>query len=301
MDAVTSGFWELTRLFEQHRQRMLGLAYRMLGNMTDAEDVVQEAYLRVRRAAQLPASPRAYLATIVTRLCLNHLSGARASRELYPGAWLPEPVPTEGAGGISSIESETLSLAFLTLLQTLQPLERAVFLLREVFEYEYEEIAVIVRKSPVNCRQIFRRSRQHLRAGSPRFIASPEQHAELNLRFHQAVASGDLSGLIQLLAEDVTLWSDGGGKRAATLEAVHGADRVSRLVVGAARKFTPDGFTLFLELNGRPAAVTYHGGEPFCAICLDCAPGAIRSVYVVTNPEKLRRLPPLHEGEWAAS
>src|SRR5918998_406453 len=198
--------------FERHRPLLFSIAYRMLGSVADAEDVVQEAYLRWQQAPEAEVlSPRSYLSAVVTRLSIDRLRSARVQREEYVGPWLPEPLVSEGTEDVAdSIElDESLSMAFLVLLESLNPVERAVFLLREVFNYDYEEISSIVRKSEANCRQIARRARQSVAAHRPRFERSPEQEERLTQRFVETCMSGDMEGLLELLSEDVTLWSDG--------------------------------------------------------------------------------------------
>ena len=216
-----------TEDFERHRSLLFSIAYRMLGSVTDAEDIVQETYLRWQEMPDtVVRSLKSYLSAVVTRLSIDRLRSARAHREEYVGPWLPEPLVLnrveEGADLIQLDES--LSMAFLVLLESLNPVERAVFLLREVFDYEYEEISRIVGKSEANCRQITRRARQSVAARRPRFESSPEQEERLTQRFVDTCMSGDMEGLLELLSEDVTLWSDGGGKVAAASYPIHGPE-----------------------------------------------------------------------------
>jgi len=196
-------------VFDRHRPLLFSIAYRMVGSVIDAEDVVQEAYLRWRRSPQEEEirSPKSYLSAVVTRLCIDQLRSARARREEYVGPWLPEPLPTDAA-----VLDESLSMAFLVLLESLNPTERAIFLLREVFDYDYREISHLVDKSEENCRQIARRARQSVAARRPRFESTPEQEERLMGRFLEACFDGDMDGLLALLSEDVTLWSDGEGE-----------------------------------------------------------------------------------------
>jgi RNA polymerase sigma-70 factor (ECF subfamily) len=263
----------------------------MLGSVVDAEDMVQEAFLRWRQASdQEIASPRAYLATVITRLCINHLNSARAKREEYVGAWLPEPLITsQGHDTVTeSRMAESLSMAFLILLESLSPVERAVLLLRDVFDYDYAEIAGMLGKSEANCRQILRRARQRLTNRRTRFDTSPEQQERLMQKFTRAAAAGDMEGLLALLADDITCWSDGGGKAAATMRPVCGRERVARLIVGALRKFAPpDRVTRLLEVNGQPGIINYVNQRPQSVVILDTTGAQVQTIYVITNPEKL--------------
>ena len=221
--------------FEEYRSLLFAMAYRMLGSAMEAEDIVQEAYLRYR--ATPPASIRtlkSFLTTIVHHLCIDHLRSAQAQRENYVGPWLPEPIITGfGAAPISPLhqitDRESISMAFLVLLESLSPLERAVFLLREVFDYQYVEIAQITERDEAACRQLYSRAKKHLREHRPRFPASPEAHAKMVGRFMDACSAGDIDGLTSLLAEDVTAWMDSGGKVAAgARQRVQGRDKVAR-------------------------------------------------------------------------
>src|SRR3989442_6937649 len=218
-----------SEVFTGLRPLLFSIAYRMVGSAMDAEDLVQDAYLRWHGAPDVDVrSPKAYLATIVTRLAINHLHSARVQRESYVGPWLPEPLMTEHVPDASGhVElSESLSMAFLVLLERLSPVERPVFLLSKVFAFDYAEIARIVDKSEANCRQLLARAKKHLGGPRPRFEVAPE-HAERMLeRFSRAASTGDMDGLLALLAEDITLWSDGGGKVVAALKPIQGADQV---------------------------------------------------------------------------
>ncbi len=285
-------------LFQAHRPLLFSMAYRMLGSAAEAEDVLQVAYLRFE-PVRLEAieSPRAYLATIVTRLCLNELTSARARRENYVGPWLPEPVLTASLPGPEDQAAtyDSISLAFLALLERLTPAERAVFLLREVFDYKYEEIAVVVEKSPAACRKLFGRAEVFVRANRPRFSASPEAHRRLLEAFMRAAGQGDLAGLTQLLAEDVVFWADGGGKvRGAALQPVRGRDAVAQFVLGVTAKFLPPGARFaVVDVNGRPTLLIRHPyGSPAFVISLDVAGAEVSAVWVVANPEKLKALSP---------
>jgi RNA polymerase sigma-70 factor (ECF subfamily) len=283
-------------LFDRHRPLLFSIAYRMLGSVMDAEDVVQEAFLRWQRAPRAEVrSPKAYLSAVVTRLCIDQLRTARTRREEYVGPWLPEPLPTEPD---TSAIDESLSMAFLVLLESLNPTERAVFLLREVFDYDYEEISRLVGKSEANCRQIARRARDSVAARRPRFECSPEQEERLMGSFLEASLGGDMEGLVSVLSEDVTLWSDGGGKTRAALNPIHGADRVSRFLFGILRQAPPGLVIRRARVNGRPGIIGYFAdGRPQSVTTLEVADGRIRAIRIVVNPEKLRAVPPLPDEE----
>ncbi len=284
-----------TEDFERHRSLLYSITYRMLGSVTDAEDIVQEAYLRWQEAPETEVrSPKSYLSAVVTRLSIDRLRSARARREEYVGPWLPEPLVSEraeDAGGTTELD-ESLSMAFLVLFESLNPVERAVFLLREVFDYDYEEISRIVGKSEDNCRQIAHRARQSVAARRPRFERSPEQEERLTERFVEACVSGDMEGLIGLLSEDVTLWSDGGGKVAAAPYPIHGPERVARFLLGVLRTVPPGFSARPVRVNGGPGVVGYVDGHPTGVVALDVADERLRSVHIVVNPDKQRAIPP---------
>lgn len=280
--------------FEEHRPLMFGIAYRMLGSAMEAEDVVQDAWLRWRTAERATIdSPKAYLTTIVTRLCLDQLKSARVQRETYIGPWLPEPVATGAnaaplAAPTAELGSyESISMAFLVILESLSPVERAVFLLREVFEYDYAEIARIVKHEEAACRQSFSRARKHIAARRPRYAPSPQDHRKVVDRFLAAVEAGDVGGLVEVMAEDVVWWSDGGGKVSAARHPIHGRDHVLRLLVGLAR-LRPSGTThKLVEVNGRSALVIYVDGAIYAVFNFDTDGERIRAVHAVVNPDKL--------------
>jgi RNA polymerase sigma-70 factor, ECF subfamily len=283
--------------FETYRGYLFAIAYRMLGSAMDAEDMVQEAYLRYQ-AAQPEAihSLKAYLTTIITRLCMDQLDLARRRRELYVGPWLPEPILTtetvEEADPEKRVEAEeSISLAFLVLLEQLQPFERAVFLLREVFEYEFAEIAAMLDKSEAACRRSFSRAKLHLQAHRPRFPASPQAHQQLLNGYLQAVQGGDMAPLMNLLSENVTLWTDAGGKlKQAALRPIHGRDAVARFSLGTRRFWPEDTRVEIEEVNGKAALVVRNGEETFSVITIDVENGQIQTIRVMANPEKLMRI-----------
>lgn len=283
--------------FEPFRHRLLGLAYRILGSVADAEDAVQETYVRWHAAARDSVSDsRAFLMTTTTRICLGMLTSARARREEYVGPWLPEPLPTgaEFDGAETPILDESLSMAFLVLLESLSPVERAVFLLREVFDYDYPEVARVVGKSEANCRQISHRAREAVAARRPRFEASREQEEDLTRRFVEVCTGGDMEGLLGLLSEDITLWSDGGGRARAALNPIQGSDRVSRFLFGILGKVPPGFTTRIVRINGGPGVVGYVNGQPMSVVTLDAADGEIHNIRIVVNPEKLGAIPSLN-------
>ncbi len=283
--------------FRRHRPLLLSIAYRMLGTWADAEDMVQDTFVRWQRAAEQEiASPRAFLVTITSRLCINHLESARVRREEYVGQWLPEPFVSAPGGDPDAIVhvDESVSMAFLVLLERLTPPERAVFLLREVFDYPYEEIATVVGQSATTCRQILTRARRHVSEARRCAPVSPQHRVALVERFVEASAGGDLRRLVALLAEDVVLYADGGGKAAAIPRPVRGAERVSRLLANAVRKFIPEDVERrVLEVNGAPAIVTFRHGAPLSVVSLDVDGDRITAIYIVSNPDKLHRLPRL--------
>jgi RNA polymerase sigma-70 factor (TIGR02957 family) len=286
--------------FEELRPRAFAIAYRMLGSVSEAEDVVQEAYLRLHRAEQKGErieSPRAYLSTVVTRLAIDGLRSARARRETYVGEWLPEPLladPDPEADPARHAEvADTLSLAFLVLLETLSPEQRAVFLLREVFDYPYDRIAEIVGKSEANVRQLAVRARRHVEEGRTRFDASREQREQLADRFFAAAQEGDLPALEELLAEDVELHGDGGGKVPALARALFGRSRVARTL----RNWMRTGARMVnvemrrVDVNSQPGALLLDGeGRVFGVMALDIADGQIQGIRSIVNPDKLGHL-----------
>jgi RNA polymerase sigma-70 factor (ECF subfamily) len=283
-------------VFTSVRPLLFSIAYRMLGSVADAEDLVQETYLRWQGASDVEVrSPRAYLTTIVTRLAINHLRSARVQRETYVGPWLPEPLMTEPTSDPSgAVElAESLSMAFLVLLERLSPIERAVFLLREVFDFEYSEIGRVVDKTESNCRQLFARARKQIGGSRQRFKAAPRQADRLLQEFTKASQAGDMEGLIGLLAKDITLWADGGGKApGAALKPVHGATPVARFVVGVMQRFVPEGTVVRrAEINGQPGFIAYVSGHPLAALVFDIHGNRIRTIYAIGNPDKLHALP----------
>jgi RNA polymerase sigma-70 factor, ECF subfamily len=284
-------------MFQRHRAVLFSIAYRMLGSVADAEDMLQETFIRWQQCSDVEVkSPQAFLVTVISRLCINHLQSARVRREQYVGQWLPEPLLTgaEGSSDAQSAVDESLSMAFLLLLERLTPTERAVFVLRDVFDYDYCDIARIVGHNVPNCRQVLRRARQHIAADRPRFDSSPQQREALLREFLRATADGDLEELIALLAEDAVLHSDGGGQAPALPKQIHGADKVARGLIGARKKFVPPHLVnRITEINGELGVVSYLAEHPYSVVSLDLSAGRVRHIYIVSNPEKLARLPPL--------
>jgi RNA polymerase sigma-70 factor (ECF subfamily) len=279
--------------FEQHRPWLLSIAYRMLGTVVEAEDVVQEAYLRYQAANRDNIrEPRAFLTTVTTRLCLDVLKSARAQRETYYGPWLPEPFLTEEDSPASQVgKLESLSVAFLLLLEQLSPTERAVFLLREVFDYNYAEVADIVGKDEATCRQLLHRARQHLHSNRPRFTASPDAQRHLLEQFLLVTQAGDLNGLTALLRDDIEIWSDGGGKVTAAPRPVQGRDKVAKVFLGIARTAPPGLQVEIAHVNGGPAALFWLAdGQPYAVISLDIEGEQIARIHILVNPDKLTRL-----------
>jgi RNA polymerase sigma-70 factor (ECF subfamily) len=278
--------------FEEQRGYLFSIAYRLLGSVSDAEDVLQEAFLRWDRAQHEEVrSVRAYLATVVVRLCMDQLRSARARREVYVGPWLPEPLVTTGRADLtdSLMLRESLSFAFLLMLEKLSPVERAVFVLREVFDYDYTEIATIVARSEANCRQAFHRGRQRLAAEESRFEPTREHMEQLTEQFLRAATGGDVQGLVTLLAEDVVSIGDSGGKGPAGLRPVRSRDHVLRGLLGNLQKWPPDRAWVE-EVNGQPAIVATRDGQPYGVLLLEVRDNQIHRVYSVVNPDKLRSI-----------
>jgi RNA polymerase sigma-70 factor (TIGR02957 family) len=290
---------------EELRRPAFAIAYRMLGSVSEAEDVVQEGLLRLHRAREAGErieSPRAFLSTVVTRLGIDTLRSARMRRESYVGEWLPEPLLTseEDDPARHAEVADSLSLAFLVLLESLSPEQRAAFLLREVFDYPYDEIARIVGKSEANARQLTARARSHVEERRPRFEASRRQRDELADRFFAAAEEGDLEGLEALLAEDVVLHGDGGGKAPAIARPLFGRRRVARALTGWTKLSRRFGVTLRrVEVNGQPGAMLLDPeGKLVGVMALDVAEGRIQGLNSVVNPDKLLHLGPVGNA-WA--
>ena len=289
------------RLLDELRPVAFAIAYRMLGSVSEAEDVVQEALLRVHQALQAGvqiASPRAYVATVTTRLAINKLRSARARRERYVGEWLPEPIITGGEDdpALHAETADSLSLAMLVLLESLSPEQRAVLLLHDVFDYGYPEITAIVGKSEDNVRQLATRARRHLKQRRPRFQTTREQRDELALRFFAAAEQGDLAGLEAMLTHDVELTADGGGKVPAIARPLRGRSRVARTLINGLRLLirVPGASLRPVEVNGGPGALFLDAQQRLIGVlALDIAGGRITSISAIINPDKLAHLGPV--------
>ena len=281
----------MTEAFEAVRGRLFAVAYRLLGSATEAEDVLQNAYERWAAAASGVRDPEAFLVRVVTRLCLNELGAARRRREVYVGPWLPEPVLTAAGatGPMDTVEQrESVSLAVLVLLQRLIPTERAVLVLRDVVGYSYAELAVLLELTEANCRQLYSRARAHLRSERARFRAAPNAHAELTRRLLNAVTSGDVTALEAMLTEDVTVWTDGGGRARAALRPVRGRAAVARFLLAITGR-AHDGLELrSAEVNGQAGLLALTDGQLTHVGLVTVTPDGVDRVYVIANPDKLR-------------
>ncbi|MGW7516347.1 RNA polymerase sigma factor SigJ [Streptomyces sp. NPDC054796] len=287
-------------LFEEHRAVLEGVAYRMLGRVADAEDVVQEAWLRWSAADRSAVrEPRAYLVRVTTRLAIDRLRQVQARRETYVGPWLPEPLPTDTSsfaartapeGASRAVLTESVSLAMLVVLESLTPLERAVFVLREAFGFPFAEIAAALDRGEPAVRQLATRARQHVEERRPRFEVDPAQQRDVTERFLAAATGGDLDGLLALLAPDVRLVSDAGGKAKAPVRIITSADKVGRFLAAIG----PEGgeyVSVFIEVNGGPALLLHQDGRPYAVFVLDVVDGMVHSVYLLANPDKIAHLP----------
>jgi RNA polymerase sigma-70 factor (ECF subfamily) len=301
METASRGV-RVAETYEDLRPLLFSIAYRMLGSVTEAEDIVQDAFVRYQRALHESGveieSPKAYLSAVTTRLSIDHLRSARARRETYVGEWLPEPLLTDEAapeGARYAEEADSLSMAFLVMLERLTPLERAVFLLHDVFDYGYGEVAAIVGKSEDNCRQVAVRARRHVEEEKPRFEASQQQRDELGARFFDAVGDGDMDGLIELLAADVVVVSDGGGRPGSWRHPIFGRENVVRLLLGLGNHVRELGVTVRrTHVNGQPGAVFLDSeGRVLYLVELDIADGVVQTVHAIIAPDKLRHLGPL--------
>lgn len=285
---------DLGDTYERLRPQLISIAYQMLGSLSEAEDVVQDAFVRAQRADDRRIdSPTAYMTTITTRLAIDQLRSARLTRQAYPGPWLPEPMPTEPEPdpGEHAALADTLSLALLTVLERLSPTERAVFLLHESFGYSYDEIGGIIGKSEVACRQLAARARRHVTARQSRFLVAPRQHQELTDRFIAACQDGRVDQLLDMLTADAVAYSDGGGKVHAALRPIYGRDKVARFLTAVAHR---GGIVAVRPIwaNGQPARLLLGGdGQTAGLVSLDIVDGLIQTIHIVLNPDKLRHLP----------
>lgn len=280
--------------FEEHRRYLTGLAYRMLGSMTEAEDAVQEAYIRWHGTERARVqSPRAFLATVVTRICLDQMKSARARRESYVGPWLPEPVleaETFGAETASDYAAD-LSVGLMLVLERLSPLERAAFLLHDVFDVDFEDVARLLERNQATCRQLAARGRAHVRESRPRFQVEPDKGSEILQEFMKAYRTGNVDGLANILTEDAVLYTDGGGKRRAALNPIMGRARILSLFAGVARKQAEPIVDMCpAAINGLPGCVATLANGDMLTIALEIASDRIGRVYVVRNPDKLKHV-----------
>lgn len=297
---------ENTAIFEQNRRTLEGIAYRMLGTLAEARDVVQETYLKWRgvEAGSLD-SPRAWLITVCSRIALNQLQSARRQRELYVGTWLPEPFPEE-AGDDPSVQAElddSVSVALLLALETLSPVERAAFLLHDVFDLSFDEIAPVIGKTSANCRQLATRARQRVRDNRPRFRTTPEEHRRLLEGFIGAVRQGNLEQLVALLADGVEAYSDGGGKATALPAVLHGAEAVARFLVAVFEGYRQQNVAIRMlpqRFNGSQGVLTFEDGRLATAFTIEVDAGRIQRLFAVRNPDKLNgftdKVHPINKG-----
>lgn len=277
--------------FLAERRLLFAVAYRMLGSAADAEDVVQEAFLRWAEYGNPVDRPRSFLTTTVVRLCLDQLGSARARRVEYVGPWLPEPVLVDDAGPAEAAElADSLTMAFLVLLEELAPAERAAFLLHDVFGYGYQEIAAMLRRREPAARQLVARARRRIGERRRRFDADPQQGEHLAGQFLAACSTGDLQALMSVLAGDVVVWTDGGGKARAARNPVYGAQKAARFLIGIAKDVPPGVGVSLARLNGQPGAVITESGRVTTAIVLDILDSRVTGVRIVVNPDKLRGL-----------
>jgi RNA polymerase sigma-70 factor (ECF subfamily) len=288
-------------VFAEHRRLLLAVAYRMLGSMTDAEDVVQDAWLRWSTVdASTVADPRAYLVTTVSRLAIGWLRKHKAQREVYPGTWLPEPVSTEPGAADRAELADSVDLALLVVLETLSPLERAVFVLREAFDLPFAEIAEVIGREEAATRQLAKRARDHVAAGRPRFEVDRQQRREVTERFLAAAVGGDLANLTELFAREVKLVSDSGGKAKAPVRVIEGADKVGRFLSAIANEEGAQAFVASLgldrakefafdlvDVNAAPGLVVFADDRPINVISLVVEDGLIQTIYLMVNPDKL--------------
>jgi RNA polymerase sigma-70 factor (ECF subfamily) len=276
--------------FERYRSYLFAIAYRMLGSVMDAEDMVQETFLRWEKVEpERVQSAKHFLSKTVVNLCIDQLRSAKVEREVYPGVWLPEPIVNSQPQAMieTLMQTESVSMAFLMLLETLTPLERAVYLLRSVFDFEYAEIAAIINKSEANCRQIAHRAHENISQKRGRFPVTSEEHEHITQQFIQMCATGDVQGLVALLADEAILYSDGGGKVKAAIRPVVGAEKIARFVFGVLRKAPPTTQIEVNTINGRIGLVTSIGGRREQVMTFDIRDNRIQSILVVRNPDKL--------------
>lgn len=288
---------ELGRRFERHRKHLVGLAYRMLGSYAEAEDVVQDAFLRFQAVeVDSVVDPRSYLSKTVARLCLDRLKSARAQREKYVGTWLPEPIVDDAGMSPDTARelADELSFALMLTLERLSPLERTAFLLHDVFDMDYPAVAEVLGRSEPACRKLADRAREHVQDARPRFERSEADETRLASAFFDATRTGDLDAFAKLLAKDAVMYTDGGGKRRAALNPIFGRDRILRFFAGVKRRAdTPAVLGMKRQqVNGMPGFVVDYGGGEFAIVALEAHEGVIQAIYLVSNPDKLKHLSP---------
>ncbi|GLF94897.1 RNA polymerase sigma-70 factor [Streptomyces yaizuensis] len=282
-----------TATFEQNRRMLFGIAYRMLGSVADAEDLVQDTWLRCSQVSTRVENPAGYLARTVTNLALNRLTSAAVTRERYVGPWLPEPLVTRPDTAEDVELAESVSLAMLVVLESLSPLERAVFVLKEVFGFSFTEIAGMLERSEASVRQVGRRARTHVQERRPRYDTPDEVRRRVTDEFLAACVGGDLNRVMELLAPDVTAWSDGGGKVQAALHPQRGADKVARFFTGVLAKLAPGTDAHPVLVNGRPGLLFTVDGRPDTVTCAEIVDGRITQIHAIRNPDKLRHVEPI--------
>ncbi|MFG2076873.1 RNA polymerase sigma-70 factor [Nonomuraea maritima] len=281
---------ERTRVFQEQRPMLFGIAYRMLGTVADAEDVVQDAWLRWDKVAGPVREPRSYLARTVTNLAINRLRSSAVQREEYVGPWLPEPLLTEPDRTGEVELAESVSMALLVVMESLSPLERAVFVLKEVFGFSYGEIGQVLDRAETAVRQVGRRARSHVEARRPRFDASEESRRRVTEEFLSACAGGDLTRVMEVLAPDVTAWTDGGGKVRAALRPVRGAEKVARWLLGVITREPVVLRGCPVEVNGGPGVLVTTSEGVDSVACLDVVDGRVSTIWLVRNPDKLKSI-----------
>ncbi|QLH20126.1 RNA polymerase sigma-70 factor [Streptomyces sp. Rer75] len=276
--------------FEHHRRMLFGIAYRMLGSVADAEDLVQDTWLRCSQVSTAVENPAGYLTRTVTNLALNRLTSAAATREQYVGPWLPEPLVTQPDAAEEVELAESVSLAMLVVLDTLSPLERAVFILKEVFGFSFREIAGMLERGEASVRQVGHRARSHVQARRPRYDTPAEVRRQVTDEFLAACLGGDINRMMELLAPDVTAWSDGGGKVKAAVRPQRGADKVARFLAAVVTQPMEDPRVHAIDVNGRPGLLLTVAGHPDTVACAEVVDGRITEIRIIRNPDKLRHL-----------
>lgn len=283
---------ESPSLFDQHRPLLFSIAYRMLGSVEDTEDMIQESYLKwVEKGKPDVESPKSYFSTIISRLCIDHLRSAKVNREVYAGPWLPEPLLGDEESPIAPLEqADSISTAFLVVLEKLSPMERAVFLLRQAFDYDYSEIAAVVQKSEANCRKIFSRAKKQVSQGRPKLEAPRKKHESLLKGFVDAFSKGNIEAMLPLLDPDCTMISDGGGKVIAAKRPIQTALSVARFFNRIRTASIEDNTVVFTQVNGKQGFIIYKDDVPQSVFSIETNGHQIEAIYIVRNPDKLKRL-----------